>query len=222
MSGPPYPHPNPVPGSNAIGGFTIAVSPIGTITPFDVWTTVISQYANSPIITKLCTNYGQYVDQTVDFDEFYDTIWNVDTAIGYGLDIWGRIVGVDRILHIQSGGKYLGFEEAGGTTVDPFGQAPFFSGSPTTDNFRLADDAFRVLIFAKALANISDGSIPSINQLLLNLFPNRGNCYVVDNLDMTMTYLFKFALTSVEAAILSQSGVLPKPVGVLATVVQDF
>lgn len=222
MSGPPYPHPNPIPGSNAIGSFTIGISPIGDINPFDPWQTIISQYANSPIISRLCTNMGQYLDPTQDFDLFFDTIWNVDSAIGLGLDIWGRIVGVQRTLHIPSGGKYLGFEEAGGTTVDPFNQSPFFSGDSLTDNFQLSDAAFRVLIFAKALSNISDGSIPSINQLLLNLFPHRGNCYVIDNLDMTMTYEFKFLLTTVEAAIIEQTGVLPKPCGVLADVVQDY
>jgi hypothetical protein len=43
---------------------------------------------------------------------------------------------------------------------------------------------------------------------------------VIDNNNMTMTYYFTFLLTAVEAAIVSQSGILPKPVGVLATVVQ--
>ena len=77
MSGPPYPHPNPAPGSNAIGVFRIGVSPIGDITPFDVWTTMISQYANSETIAALVTNMAQYVDPTANFDEFYDVIWNV-------------------------------------------------------------------------------------------------------------------------------------------------
>jgi hypothetical protein len=36
---------------------------------------------------------------------------------------------------------------------------------------------------------------------------------------MTMTYRFSFGLTSLENAILSQTGVLPKPTGVLATVI---
>jgi hypothetical protein len=220
MSGAPYPHPNPVPGSNAIGQFIIGVSPIGTIPSFDVWTTILSQYANSPIISRLCTNFGQYLDLTLNLDQFYDFIWNVDTAIGYGLDIWGRIVGVQRVLQVAPG-RYLGFEEAG-ATVDGFNQSPFFAGTPLTDNFRLSDDSFRVLIFAKALANISDGSIKSINQLLVNLFPARGNCYVIDNNDMTMTYMFNFLLTPVEAAIVEQSGVLPKPTGVLVNVEQSY
>lgn len=219
-TGPPYPWPNPAPGSNAIGRFQIGVSPVGTIPWFQVWSTIISQYANSPILTQLCQNMAQYVDPTQNFDEFYDTIWNADTAIGYGLDRLGRIVGVTRVLEIPVSGTYLGFEEAGDPTRTPFGQAPFFGGEGISNNYSLSDSAFRTLIFAKALANICDGSIPSINQLLINLFPNAGNSYVTDGLDLTMTYTFTRALTQVELAIVQNSGVLPRTSGVAATIVQ--
>jgi Protein of unknown function (DUF2612) len=220
MTGPPYPHPNPAPGSNAIGSFAIGISPIGTIPSFDVWQTVISQYANSAILTQLVTNMAQYVDQTYNMDEFFDTIFNVETAVGYGLDVWGRIVGVNRVLTLPTGGASLGFEEAGTpTTLTPFGQAPFFSGNSVTGNVALSDAAYRTLIFTKALSNICGGSIPAINQLLLNLFPNRGNCYVTDGLNLTMTYTFDFALSPLELAIVENSGVLPRTTGVASSVV---
>lgn len=217
MTGPDYPRPFPF-GSNQIGNFTIGVSPVGDLSPFDVWTTVISQYANSPVLTKLITSLADALDPTLDLQNFFDLIWNVDTAQGYGLDVWGRIVGVSRTIHVVSSGRYLGFEEGGDPLYQPFNTAAFFSGQPITDNFNLADSAYRVLIFAKALANICDGSIKAINQLLLNLFPNRGNCFVRDNLDMSFTYVFKFVLTDVELAIVQNSGVLPKPTGVSVTV----
>ncbi len=218
MTGPTYPNPNPLPGSGAIGRFEIGVSPVGTIPTFDVWRTIISQYANSPILTTLITNMFQYLDQTTNMDSFFDLIWNVDTAEGYGLDVWGRIVGVSRTLQVPpSTAVYLGFDEAvGGGNIEGFGQAPFYSGAQTTDNITLTDTAYRTLILAKALSNICDGSIAAINQLLLNLFPNRGNCYVIDNLDMTMTYKFVFALSAVEQTIVQASGVLPTPAGVEA------
>ena len=219
MSGPSLPR-YPKPGSNAIGSFIIGVSPIGTIKGLDFWNTVISQYANSPILTQLIQNVDQYIDQTQNFDSFYDLIWNIDTAQGYGLDVWGRIVGVTRTVQL-SGSIFFGFDEQGNTvdTFGPGGVSPFYSGSGATNNFNLTDNSFRKLIFAKALANITDGSIKSINQLLLNLFPGRGNCYVTDGLNMTMTYTFSFSLSPVEIAIVTQSGVLPRPPGVAATVI---
>ena len=218
MTGPSVPRPNPAPGSNAIGKFIIGVSPIGTIIPFDYWNTILSQYANSATLTALIGDFDAWLDQTQNFDLFFDSIWNVNTAQGVGLDVWGRIVNVSRTLTVQAG-SFFDFEESGvsGTT---FGQAPFYSGGGITSNYQLSDSAYRQLIFAKALANISDGSIPSINQILLALFPNRGNCYVADGNNMTLAYTFNFSLSPVEAAIVSSSGVLPKPVGVLASVVQ--
>lgn len=219
MTGPPLPR--PVAGSNAIGSFVIGVSPVGTIPAFDVWSTIISQYANSPILTQLITNFFQYIDQTADFEAFFDNIWNIDTAQGYGLDVWGRIVGVTRNLQLPTvPPSSFGFAEANAGTALPFGFGVFFTGQGASSSFTLDDNDFRTLIFAKALANISDGSIKSINQLLLNLFPNRGNCFVVDGLNMTMEYVFSFPLSTVELAILGQSGVLPKPTGVAARVVQ--
>lgn len=217
MSGPPVPRPTSAP----IGQFVIGVSAIGGVPQFDVWDTIVDEYANSDILTQLLTDFFQYVNQSANVDAFFDLVMNVDTAVGYGLDVWGRIVGVSRTLTISTT-TFFGFEQQSPTVDDfgPGGQSSFFAGSPATQNFTLSDAAFRVLIFAKALANISDGSIPSINQLLLNLFPNRGNCYVTDGGDMTMTYTFLFALTPVEAAIVATSGILPKPTGVSATVVQ--
>ena len=221
MSGPPFP-PGPKPGSNAIGSFTIGVSPIGPIVSFDIFKTVISQYANSPILTQLLENFDDCVDQTANFNSLFDLIWNIDSAQGYGLDVWGRIVGVSRTLTI-SGLKNFGFEQQAPATdvFGPGGVSPFFVGVPTTSNFDLTDDAYRTLIFAKALANICDGSIKGINQILLNLFPGRGACYVTDGQDMTMTYTFNFLLTPVEVSIVTSSGVLPKPVGVEASIVQN-
>jgi hypothetical protein len=206
----------------AIGEFALGESPVppGVTTrpAFDWFATVISQYANSPVLLKLIENFAGYIDPTRNIDEFFRLLWNVDTAQGYGLDVWGRIVGVSRVLFLPAtGGEFLGFEEAGDAFT--LGHAPFFSvGGTLTENFTLSDAAYRRLIFAKALANISDGSIPSINQILINLFSEYGNCYVVDNNDMTLTYTFGSELSPVDFAIVTQSGVLPRPAGVTATI----
>lgn len=187
----------------------------------DFQRTIISQYSTAPTLNQLLFGWNENLDPGVLIDLFYNQVWNVDTAVGWGLDVWGRIVGVGRVLELAAE-KYLGFEEATTLSADPFNQSPFYSGQQTTSNFILADDGFRVLILAKAAANIWDGSIPGLNQILLLLFPDRGNCYVIDNRDMTMTYFFDFELTPVELAIVLQSGVLPKPAGVSATVASSY
>lgn len=219
MSGPPYPRypAGTGPGQNSIGGFVIGVSPLGTIPAFDPWATIISQYANSPILDDLILAFNAALDQTENIDNFYDYVWNVATAQGYGLDVWGRIVGVGRTLKLPGNIQDFGFEEASGSWTG-FGQGGFYSGGSVTTNYVLADNAFRTLILAKAAGNISDGSITSVNQILLTLFPNRGACYVADGLNMSLTYTFKFVLNAVEIAIVETSGVLPTPAGVVVNV----
>lgn len=218
-TGPPVPRyaPGAAPGDNAIGSFVIGSSPIGTIPAFDWWQTVISEYANSPILTGLLESMFDAVDLTALFDEMYDKIQNIETAEGYGLDVIGRIVDISRIITIPDDVIYLSFEESGDDGV--FGVGTFYAGASTTTNFILADPAYRTLILAKALANICDGSSKAINALLRALFPGRGNAYVVDNLNMTMVYTFNFALTPVELSIVQNSGVLPRPAGVSVTVI---
>ena len=221
-TGPPYPRyaPGFAPGSNGIGsGFAIGVSPIGTIPLFDIWTTIISQYANSPILTGMISAFNAAMDQTENMDNLYDMIWNVLTATGYGLDLWGRIVGVTRALSFPGTISYLGFEEASGSWTG-FGQGILFYGGGTTTNFQLSDSDFRRLILAKAAANITDGSILSFNKILLSMFPLRGACYLADGLNMTATMTFQFPLNSVELAIVQQKGVLPYPCGVVMNVSQ--
>lgn len=201
-----------------IGHFIIGVSPIGVVPGFDWWITVISQYANSPTLLQLIENFWTYTDQARNFAEFYDLIWNVDTAQGEGLDIWGRIVGVGRVVAVQVSIDNFGLTGSTGHSGEPFNQAPFYTGATLTQNYALSDDAYRLLIMAKAATNISDGSTASINAILMGLFPGRGNAYVKDLGGMAMAYHFDFPLSDVELAVISQSGALPKPTGVLATV----
>lgn len=181
--------------------------------------TVISQYANSPTLVQLVQNMDDYIDPSADLDSFYAMVWNVQTAQGFGLDIWGKIVGVNRNLNVAVTSENFGFSEGG--SYYPFGQQPFYNG-PETGAVILGDAAYRTLISVKALANISAATIPSYNQLLKNLFAGRGLCFVSDLGNMRIQYVFSFYLTPYEIAVLTQSNVLPRPAGVLAQGIQVY
>lgn len=186
----------------------------------DVERTIISQYSNSATIVQLVKNMNGYIRQDTNFENFYNFVWNVNTAVGFGLDIWGRIVDVTRELQIIA--PVLNFGFANGTNpadMAPFNNAPFYTGPPASQTYTLPDDAYRVLILVKALANISATTSPALNQLLRNLFPGRGRCYVIDLGGMAMRFVFEFALEPFEYAILTQSGALPHPAGVEVFVV---
>ena len=86
--------------------------------------TIISQYANSPVLMQLIQNMNEYLDPQANIQAFYDNIWNVQTAIGYGLDVWGKIVGVSRQLSVPQS-DFFGFSQG---DLQPFGQAPLYPG----------------------------------------------------------------------------------------------
>lgn len=181
--------------------------------------TIASQYANSPTLAQMIDSMNQFFDPSADFDAFYDYVWNVDTAQGFGLDIWGRIVGVVRTLTVPNTELIaFGFKEG---DAPSFGEgAAFYAGGVNTTTYTLDDYSFRQLIFAKAFSNISNCSAASINQQLQNLFPGRGRAYVNDYRDMTMRFTFEFELEPFELAILLQSGAPTRPAGVDSVILQ--
>jgi len=176
--------------------------------------TLASQFANSPAIVSLLDSFNTAVDPSADIDRFFTLVRSIDTAQGAGLDVWGRILGVTRVLELPGTavGPFFGFNGQGAQAKN-FGASPFFPGQPPASSYALSDDAYRTLLLVKARSNISERSIPALNNALKVLFPaNTGR--VVDNLDMTCWFLFAPILTPLQVAILKQSGVLPGPSGV--------
>lgn len=157
-------------------------------------------------------------------NDFYCLIWNIDTAEKYGLDVWGKIVGVSRRLTVKDDFNYLGFSEArmANPVMDdprPFNQAPFYSGKSVTRTVDLSDEIYRRLILMKAMSNITDCSVPDINRMLRFMFGKNRRAYVLNNGGLRMSYIFEFALSSAELAIIQSSGALPSPPGVYVSVV---
>lgn len=174
--------------------------------------TLISQYSESATIVQIVKDMDAWIDPSADIQAFYDYVFNVETAQGFGLDYWGKIVGIGRNLLINTDGPYLGFKEANSKTT--FADGVFYNPSSQTQTYSLPDDSYRKLIYVKALSNISSTNAAALNQLLKNLFADRGRAYVNDLGGMEMRYTFEFDLTPVELAIVQNSGAIPRPAGV--------
>lgn len=155
------------------------------------WTqTLLSQYASAPTITGIIENFNDCLDPQADLQNFYNFVWDLDTAQGFGLDIWGRILGLTRNLDVN-------------------GVA-----------YTLDDTTYRSMLYIKALSNISATNAASLNKLLTQLFSSEGRAYAIDMGHMRMMYVFEFALSALDYTILSNSNLLPHPAGVMYEVVQ--
>lgn len=167
--------------------------------------TIISQYANSPIICSLIENANTYLDPTADIELFYRFIWNLDTAQGIGLDFWGLVVGISRNVQVDEKNQFIG------STLAAEDLKTYQPGTIHLMN----DEMFRTMIFLKAMSNIIYATAPNINRLLQILFEKRGRAYYVKNGTMQARYVFEFNLTPVEKAVLISTDLLPRPSGVL-------
>lgn len=158
-------------------------------------------------------------------DSFHENIWDLDTANSYGLDIWGKIVDLPRTMPYQANEKFFGFKEAlitgTPTTTDPqpFNQAPFYSKKTNTSGLVvLSDNAYRKAIYMKAMANIANCTVSSLNSMLMYMFSDSGMAWVKRDGANAMSYHFNFTPSPSDLAII-QSGILPKPSGAVISYV---
>lgn len=163
--------------------------------------TIQSQYSASPIIKALVLNFDYNIDPSEDLALFYRMIFDVDTAEGVGLDVWGRIVAIGRDILVEEQ-DYLGFY---GQLLKPYDQAPFFDGATASNLFSLSDPAYRRLIMWKALANISSADASSLNTLTSALFEGQ-KVYVLETGVMKIRLVIEAELEPYQRAIFRQHG----------------
>lgn len=141
-----------------------------------------SQYAASPKMKALMASFQKQLDASEQIDSIYDNLINLKTASGSSLDVWGRILAISR---------YLNGEEAQTTWPDEY---------------------YQLLLFYKALANISAADSDTINRLLKELFD--GSLFVTDKQNMTIRINLEFLTSDVQKALLRAYGLLCRGAGV--------
>ena len=134
--------------------------------------TVQSQYSASPRILALAGMYWDMLNPGGEIQTMLDDMLNPSTARGYGLDVWGRIVGIKRAT-VPVSGEYLAFDPdpMSNPDGDSWNNAPF---NPLTPQGLATDSVFRVYVMVKAMMNIGNGSLADINKYFSLMFPNSG------------------------------------------------
>lgn len=148
-----------------------------------------SQYSSSKRLLTLAETFQTFINIDGDTDLFYNSLVNIYTAKGVGLDWWGRILGIDRTI---SDGEV---------------------------NITLDDDYYRLLLLYKAAANIAATDAATLNSLLKRLidtgiegFPTAAYILYVDT--MVIRWVFESELTGVQLAVFKAAGTLARGAGV--------
>ena len=102
---------------------------------FDILRVIQSQYAGSPRLKAMTVTCWSLLNPEDAIRLMYDHMIDPWTADGAGLDVWGRIVAIARRIYVNG------------------------------ESVILDDDTYRMYIFIKALFNLTNSSLNSINYL---------------------------------------------------------
>ena len=179
-------------------------------TEFHIDATIQSQYAASPHIMAVVQAFWDCLNPDADIQSIYDNMVNPDTAVGFGLDVWGRIVAIGReYVAIDENTKYLGFNPTPGVQnprLDSFNNATFYA--VVNGKIRLTDNTYRTYIFIKAMINIGISTLAEINQMLHVMFPDTNICCIhVDT--MTLRLVVQGNITEADKTALMNLPWLP-------------
>lgn len=151
------------------------------------------QYKNTNIetlINGLTELYDKLITQPL--KEFYDNIYNLDTAKNIGLDLWGERLNFPRTI------KYI---------------------DETTDKESaviLQDEEYRLILQIVTLKLYSRMTVPGINKTLKELFSYyNAEAYTIDNQDMTfVNYIFVWEIPEYLKQAFDNYDLLPHPLAV--------
>lgn len=148
-----------------------------------------SQYSASPRMLDLMEGFQTRLEPRADIDLFYESMFDIRTASGAGLDNWGRIVGVARIIEDED------------------------------TSLTLEDEPYRMLLLYKALANISASDAATLNKLLHTLMGSgiggfNAPAYVLEVGPMVIRWVFEDFMDPIQLAVFRVAGTLARGAGV--------
>ncbi len=148
-----------------------------------------SQYGASVKMLALMADFQDKIEPTADIDLFYEKFFNIYTAEGVGLDIWGRILAMPRTI------------EDGESSIT------------------LTDKYYRLLLLYKALANISRSDANTLNSLLAELVNTGiallpPAAYVLEVDTMVIRWVFEDFMNPLQMAVFKAAGTLARGAGV--------
>ena len=174
------------------------------------------QYNDAPNLQALLQAKQTFYDEQHRqfWQDWLTDVFDLDTANEFGLSVWSIIL--DLPLFSQT--------DASPADYPAFGFGPFglnfdhsnFATDPGSAN-RLSTEQRRLVLKMRFRQLTSDGSVSDINRIIRDVF-GQGRGHVLDNNDMSITYVFTPDLSSTLKEVLDTFNVLPRPSGVALSI----
>lgn len=195
------------------------------VAPLNLLSAVTWRFDQSENLLALLRAKQQWYDSnhTQFWDRWNTSIFTLDDANTFGVAVWAFILNVPlESLSLRDRYRFWAF----GPTRENFTSSASGPQNPSSGNFpplsqngAIATPREKIQsLRLKYYALISDCSIASINAALADVFEGSGMAYVLDNEDMTMTYVFDFPISAGFRQSMVEYDLLPKPAGVKITI----
>jgi hypothetical protein len=193
----------------------------------DILQAILWQYSDATRLVSLLDQKQSWYDENHSFFwvEWHDNVFNLATANLFGLSVWSYILQLP--LYVPSEPfdptkPYWGFG-AYNQNFHNANFAPYGGGAELTieeQRFVLRLRYFQ-LVSRGAIASQAQGSNPGsligtnemLNYLVPQTYPD-GRIWVLDGLNMSITYVFNFTVPPDIRDILVEQDLLPRPAGV--------
>lgn len=152
----------------------------------DLSKVVLWQYDSAPKFKKLVEGEQAFMDNAVTkfWEDFNTNIFNLGTCNTFGLELWGKLLGVARPTYLEGGTQH-----------------------------EYSDEQYRLVLQARIYLLTFDGSAYALNKFFKMLFPQYP-VIITDNYDMTVTIGFVQEPSADIKTILRNEDFLPRPAGV--------
>ena len=186
----------------------------------DLLQSLIWRYNQADLLESLIQQKQDWytTNQTQFWQDWYDNVFNLQTANNFGCAVWAIILDIpisSETAPPPAAGLYFGFDEYNSN----FDNSNFAPGDPLQPVLTLLQK--RLVLRLRYFQLVTNGVIPDINRFIQWLFAYDGFVYVVDNLDMSITYVFEFDPGDDLISIFNLYDILPRPAGVSVSIVID-
>lgn len=172
------------------------------------------EYNNAGTLQAIVTNRQIWNDENQEafWTNWIRDVFDLRTAKEFGLRVWSIILALP--LFVESPPDSIdkptfGFDSSFYKNFDR-GNFSNFSGGTNA----LPLETKRLALRLRYFQLVSSGTVPETNRMLKYLFAPYGKAYLLDGLNMTQVYVFRFAVPSALAYLLDNFDILPRPAAV--------
>lgn len=172
---------------------------------------ILWQYNDATNLQEILKKEQEFYEENYSafWANWYANVFNLQTANQFGLYVWSIILNLPIQLNppAPEDQSIWGF----GPYRENFENGNFAANS---SSIGLSLEEQRLVLKLRYYKLVSNGSIPDANRFFQFAFQGFGICYIVDNLNMSISVFFGFEISEVLLTFIKQYDLVPRDTGI--------